>query len=100
MAELLELARAATEAALTTEGVHSLGTGRYAEAATYEGTEKVSGVVVSPDEVKVHIIANYPLARPIPELSEDIRERVAARTEGRRVEVVVEDLEVAENENL
>ena len=32
-------------AALATEGVHAMGRGRFVEAATYEGAEKVSGVV-------------------------------------------------------
>lgn len=92
---ILELARAAGEAALATEGVYSLGTGRYAEAATYEGSEKVSGVVVKPDELEIHIVARYPLIRPIPELARLIRERVAAESGGRRTLVVVEDIEVA-----
>lgn len=97
MVGLLEQARAVSEAALATEGVYSLGVGRYAEAATYEGSEKVTGVVVSPEEIEVHIIADYPLAKPIPELSEKIRERVVERAEGRRVTVVVEDLRVVDD---
>lgn len=99
MVGLLELARVVSEAALATEGVYSLGAGRYAEAATYEGSEKVSGVVVSPEEIEVHIVAGFPLAKPIPELSENIRERVAPKAEGRRVTVVVEDLKAADDEN-
>jgi len=91
---ILNLARAVSAAALATEGVYSLGTGRYAEAATYEGSEKVSGVVVTPDEVEIHIVASYPLARPIPELAQQIRERVAAEAGERRTSVVVEDIEV------
>lgn len=100
MAEQIELARAASLAALATEGVHSLGKGRFAEAATYEGGEKVSGVVVKPDEVEVHIVARYPLPKPIPEIAQSIRERVAPEAGGRRTTVVVEDLEVADDEGL
>ena len=100
MAEEIELARAASLAALATEGVHSLGKGRFAEAATYEGGEKVSGVVVRPDEVEVHIVARYPLPRPIPEIAGSIIERVAPEAGGRRTTVVVEDLEVADDEGL
>jgi uncharacterized alkaline shock family protein YloU len=100
LAEQIELARAASLAALATEGVHSLGKGRFAEAATYEGSEKVSGVVVKPDEVEVHIVARYPLPRPIPEIAQSIRERVAPEAGGRRTTVVVEDLEVANDEGL
>ena len=95
MAEELELARAAAQAALATDGVYSMGRGRYVEAATYEGTEKVSGVVVKPDEVEIHIVARYPLPSPIPEISRSIIERVTPQAGGRRIVVVVEDLEVA-----
>lgn len=100
MAEGIELARAAAVAALATEGVHSLGRGRYAEAATYEGSEKVSGVVVGPEDLEIHIVARYPLPRPIPEIAESIRERVAPEAGGRKTTVVVDDLEVAEDESL
>jgi hypothetical protein len=94
------LARAASEAAHATEGVYSMGRGRWAEAATYEGGEKVSGVVVRDEEVEIHIVARYPLPRPIPEIAGSIMERVAPQAGGRRTTVVVEDLEVAEDERL
>ena len=94
MAEELELARAASQAALATDGVYSMGRGRYVEAATYEGNEKVSGVVVKPDEVEIHIVARYPLPSPIPEISRSIIERVAPRAGDRRIVVVVDDLEM------
>jgi hypothetical protein len=100
LAEGIELARAAAVAALATEGVHSLGRGRYVEAATYEGSEKVSGVVVGPEDLEIHIVARYPLPRPIPEIAEGIRERVAPEAGGRKTLVVVDDLEVAEDERL
>ncbi|HSL00425.1 MAG TPA: hypothetical protein VK869_08810 [Rubrobacteraceae bacterium] len=100
MADGIQLARAASLAALATDGVHSMGRGRFVEAATYEGGEKVSGVVVSPDEVAVHIVARYPLPRPIPEIARDIVERVAPEAGGRRTTVVVEDLEVGDDERL
>jgi uncharacterized alkaline shock family protein YloU len=96
----IQLAKAAHEAALATEGVHSMGRGRFVEAATYEGSEKVSGVVVGPEDLEIHIVATYPLPRPIPEIAENIRERVAPQAEGRRTTVVVEDLEVGEDERL
>ncbi|MDP8949935.1 MAG: hypothetical protein M3N00_06780 [Actinomycetota bacterium] len=100
MAELLQLARAATEAALATEGVHSMGRGRWVEAATYEGGEKVSGVIVKAEELEIHIVARYPLAKPIPEISRSIMERIAPQAGGRRTTVVVEDLEVADDESV
>jgi len=77
-----------------------MGRGRYVEAATYEGSEKVSGVVVGPEDLEIHIVARYPLPRPIPEIAENIRERVALQAGGRRTMVVVEDLEEGEDERL
>jgi hypothetical protein len=77
-----------------------MGRGRYVEAATYEGSETVSGVVVGPEDLEIHIVARYPLPRPIPEIAESIRERVAPQAGGRRMRVVVEDLEVGEDERL
>ena len=100
MADGIQLARAAVEAALATEGVHAMGRGRYVEAATYEGSERVSGVVVGPEDLEIHIVARYPLPRPIPEIAENIRERVAPQAGGRKTVVVVEDLEVGEDERL
>ena len=87
-------------AALATEGVYSMGRGRYVEAATYEGSEKVSGVVVTPEDLEIHIVARYPLPKPIPEIAENIRERVAPEAGGRKTMVVVDDLEVADDESL
>ena len=87
-------------AALATEGVHALGTGRYAEAATYEGSEKVSGVVVNPNEVEVHIVVRWPLPKPIPEIADEIIGRVAPQAGGRQTTVMVDDLEVGADENL
>ncbi len=96
----LRLARAVSEAALTTEGVYALGTGRFAEAATYGPGEKVIGVVVNPDEVRVHIVARYPPPEPLPALAERIRERVALSAQGRAAMVIVEDVEVSPDANL
>ena len=87
-------------AALATEGVYSMGRGRFVEAATYEGSEKVSGVVVTPEDLEIHIVARYPLPKPIPEIAESIRERVAPEAGGRKTTVVVDDLEVADDESL
>ncbi|HET7480812.1 MAG TPA: hypothetical protein VFJ72_15005 [Rubrobacteraceae bacterium] len=100
MADELQLARVASEAALATEGVHSMGVGRYAEAATYEGREKVTGVVVKPDEVEIHIVARYPLPSPIPEIASNIMARVAPQVGSRTTRIVVEDLEMGADENL
>jgi hypothetical protein len=77
-----------------------LATGRFVEAATYGAGEKVTGVVVGPDEVRVHIVVRWPLPEPIPVLAERVREKVAPGTLGRTTTVVVEDVEVVQDENL
>ena len=100
MAEDLQLARAASEAALATDGVYALATGRFVEAATYGAGEKVTGVVVGPDEVRVHIVVRWPPPEPIPVLAERVREKVAPATLGRTTTVVVEDVQVVRDENL
>jgi hypothetical protein len=91
----LTIARAAREAVLATDGVYSLSSGRYVEAATYGANEKVTGVMVSPDSVEIHVIASYPLPEPIPALGERIREKVALMSGGRATTVVFDDLELA-----
>lgn len=88
----LSLARAVAQAALATEGIHSLGAGRYAEAATYGAGEKVSGVVVNDAAVSVHVVADYPPAGTIPELADKVRERARLSAPSRPVHVVVEDI--------
>jgi uncharacterized alkaline shock family protein YloU len=95
LADELQLARAASEAALATDGVDRLGTGSFAEAATYGAGEKVSGVVVTPEEVQVHVILQYPLDKTIPEVADSIRGNVSSKAEGRMTTVVIEDLEVS-----
>ncbi len=94
------MARAVADTALSTEGIHSLGTGTFAEVATYEGADKVLGVMVTEEEVEVHIVALYPLQSSIPELAERIRRKVAPEVESRRVDVVVEDIEVPDDADL
>jgi hypothetical protein len=100
LAEDLQLARAASEAALATDGVYALATGRFVEVATYGAGEKVTGVVVGPEEVRVHIVVRWPLPEPIPALAERVREKVTPGAKGRATTVVVEDVEVVRDENL
>lgn len=100
MAEGIELARVASATALATEGVYAMGPGLYVEAATYDGAEKVSGVIVDPGRVEIHIVVGYPPPRPIPQIGESIIRRVAPQAGARRTTVVVDDLEVVGDENL
>lgn len=91
--EFLDIARAVSDSALATEGVHSLGGGTFVEAATYgPGGEKVSGVVVKAGEVEVHVVAKYPPERPLPALAATVRERATPFAKGRSTNVVIEDL--------
>ncbi len=90
----LRLAATIAVAALATEGVSRLGSGIYAEAATYGAGEKVEGVVVKPGEVEVHVVLSYPLLAPVPELAEEVKQNVNPLAKGREVMVVVEDIEV------
>lgn len=96
MANELQVARAVADTALSTDGVHSLGTGTFAEVATYGPGEKVLGVIVTEEEVEVHIVALYPLRSPVPELANKVRERLIPEAESRRIDVVVEDIALAD----
>ena len=87
-------------AALATEGVHAMGRGRFVEAATYDGAEKVSGVIVDPEKVEVHVVVRWPLPKPIPEIAGNIRERITPQVGERRTIIMVDDLEVGADENL
>lgn len=101
MTDDLRLARAVRDAALATGGVYRMGAGRYVEAETYGlGGEKVSGVVVTGDEVRAHIVVGYPLDKTIPEVTRSLLERVAPLARKRGPLVVVEDLEVVADEGL
>lgn len=98
MTNELQVARTVADMSVSTEGVHSLGTGSFAEVATYGPGDKVLGVIVTEEEVEVHIIALYPLRSSIPQLANELRERLIPGVESRRVDVVVEDIAPADEE--
>jgi hypothetical protein len=105
VANELQVARAVADTALSTEGVHSLGTGSFSEIATYGPGEKVLGVIATEEHVEVHIIALYPPKTSIPDLVHGLRQELIPKAESRRVDVVVEDItqegeEVAEGESV
>lgn len=91
----LNVARSVAQAVLALEGVHSLGAGRYAEAATYGPGEKVMGVVVWPEEVQVHVVARYPEGTPLRDLMERVGRAAEDLAQGRSVSVVIEDIHVS-----
>lgn len=88
----LQTARAVQEAALATDGVFDLGKGQFVEAATYDGGQKVSGVVVDDDSVEVHLVLDYPLVKPIPEFDRELKISLGSRSSGRTMKLVFEDV--------
>jgi hypothetical protein len=95
VANELQVARAVADTALSTEGVHSLGTGTFAEVATYGPGEKVLGVIATEESVEVHVVALYPLKSPVPDLVRELREKLISEVGSRRIDVVVEDIALA-----
>ena len=96
--EDLRLARAVRAAVLAVPGVYAMGRGIYVEAATYGAGEKIVGVVVRPEEVRLHVVASYPSSRPVLAVAKNVREAVAPATRGRTVSVIVENLGPAPGE--
>ncbi|MEJ7816859.1 MAG: hypothetical protein WKF53_16950 [Rubrobacter sp.] len=76
MNEELRLAAAAAAAALSTDGVHSMGAGRYVEDATYGAGEKVLGVVMRPGEVEVHVVADVRRGEAMGTVKSNLQENV------------------------
>jgi uncharacterized alkaline shock family protein YloU len=101
---LLEVARAIREAVARTDGVAGIGSGVFAEAATYGAGGRVRGVVMTADEssvhVEVHIIAEYGGGTPLPELAGRVREAALRILRGfgfrdvRGIDVAVDDLRI------
>lgn len=73
-------------------GVAALSGGRFGEAATYLPGRRVSGVRISDDVIEVHVVARWGMA--LPELADAIRAACDPLSAGRRVDVVIEDLEL------
>ncbi|MFH0915575.1 MAG: hypothetical protein V1912_03910 [bacterium] len=94
----LALAHQIKQLALGTEGVATISGGRRAEAATRWLGEKVVGVAVNQANVEVHVVARYPGGFPIPELAERLRSTLEPLAVGRRLDVVVDDLVMAEDD--
>jgi hypothetical protein len=95
--EDLRVARALRAAALSVDGVHSMGSGIYAEAATYGAGEKVTGVVVSADEVRLYVVAAYPSLASgrggsVLSVAKKVREAATPAAKGREVSLIIEDL--------
>jgi hypothetical protein len=94
----LELARQVRRLALETEGVAAIGEGRLAEVATRWLGEKVLGVAVDETSIEVHVVARYPSGFPVADLAERLRNKVEPLLGGRRVDVVVDDMVMAEDD--
>jgi hypothetical protein len=94
----LALAHHIKQAALETEGVATISGGRWAEVATRWLGEKVVGVAVDETSVELHVVARYPNGFPIADLAERLRNNVEPLAGGRRLDVVVDDLVMAEDD--
>ena len=94
----LALAHRIKQAALETQGVATISAGRWAEAATRWLGEKVVGVAVDEASVEVHVVARYPSGFPVAGLAERLRNNLEPLAGGRRLDVVVDDLVVAEDD--
>ena len=94
----LSLAQQMKQATLETEGVATVSAGRLAEVATRWLGEKVVGVAVDKTTVEVHIVARYPNGFPLANLAERLRNNLELLAGGRRLDVVVDDLVMAEDD--
>lgn len=89
------LARAVAAGVTRVRGVARLSGGAGVEAATYHPGGKVLGVRVGQDTVTVHIVADQlPLTDLIKQVRRATMTVLAAYTDGRAVDVVVEDLDI------
>jgi uncharacterized alkaline shock family protein YloU len=78
----LTIAAAAAEAALATKGVVRLDSGPAGSVATYGGGQRVRGVRVRDGDVPaVHVHLVLTVDRPIPDVTADVRDAVAAALE-------------------
>lgn len=97
-----EIARTVAEAVRALPEVAALGSGRYAEAATYGPDGRVRGVVVraEPPEwlVEVHLVARYSahldLEGTAARVRAQVSEALARRGVATRVDVFIDDITV------
>ena len=94
----LALARRIRQSALDTEGVAAISKGGPTEVATRWVGEKVVGVRVSKARVEVHVVARYPSGFPIAALAQRLRDNLEPLLGGRRLDVVVDDLAMAQDD--
>jgi uncharacterized alkaline shock family protein YloU len=92
-----DLARAAADAARTTEGVVRLDGGALGEFATYADGERVEGVRIGrevPTSIRLRLVVAY--GRPIPQIAADVdtvvRDRLAPEWRPARVDIDVVDV--------
>lgn len=85
-------AEAVRRAALTCVHVAALSAGEHGEAATYLPGERVVGVQVRDDSVVLHVVARYGVAAR--DLAGAVRAAVAQKVAGRRVDVVIADIQL------
>lgn len=77
---------------LSCPGVVAMHGGLAGEAASYLPGRRVTGVRVLADRVEVHVIARWPV--PVSEIAEQVRTATSQAVGGRRVDVVIGDVEL------
>jgi hypothetical protein len=76
----------------TCSGTASLSGGKFGEVATYLPGRRVIGVRITGDVVEIHVVATW--GRTLPEVAEEIRTACLPLAPGRRIDVVIEDVEL------
>jgi uncharacterized alkaline shock family protein YloU len=85
----LDIEAIATRVAVC-NGVLELSAGVSGTVATYLPGRQIVGVRAHGERVEIHVVGAWDAV--IPELASEIRKKVAALVDGRRVDVVVEDV--------
>ncbi len=85
-------ASAVRMAALRSRFVAGLHPGEFGEAATYGVGDRVVGVQVRDDAVVVHVVSRWGTAAS--DLVADVRALVSAPALGRRIDVVIQDVQL------
>lgn len=85
------------EVARSVDGVVDLSGGPLGGAATYLPGRRVVGVRVSDDHLAVHLVVT--LERPVRDVAADVRRALQEAFGGRTIDVVVEDVSTAKDDD-
>lgn len=87
--DVTELIAAAVSAC---RGVASMSGGKFGEIATYLPGRRVIGIRITEDAVEIHVVATW--GRTLPEVAEEIRTAGVSLAGGRRIDVVIDDVDL------